>query len=365
MTGNVESRTVDTARVRTRVLERPAVVGARRRVLLVHGNVSSSAFFHDLLLALPDDVHAVAPDLRGYGGTEPRPVDATRGLRDWSDDVLALMDALGWPSAHLLGWSLGGGVVMQVALDAPGRVQSLTLAAGISPYGFGGTHGEGGTPNAADYAGSGGGTVNAAFVAAVAAGDRSDAPGSPRDVLRKFYVNPAAFTPTPEQEEAWLDAMLSTRTGDDHYPGDMSASGAWPNVAPGTRGVANAFSPKYQSLAAFAQLSPAPPVLWVRGDLDAIVSDASLFDLAQLGALGVVPGWPGAESCPPQPMVTQLRAVLDAAQAGGGSYREVVLPGVGHSPFLEAPDAFLAAFTAHLDAESIPDTPSSLNTERL
>ena len=225
-----------------------------------------------------------------------------------------------------------------------------------------GTHGEGGTPNTADYAGSGGGTVNAGFVAAVAAGDRSDAPGSPRDVLRKFYMNPAAFTPTPDQETAWLDAMLSTRTGDDHYPGDSTPSGSWPNVAPGTRGVANAFSPKYQNLTGFAQLSPPPPVLWVRGDADPIVSDTSLFDLAQLGALGAVPGWPGADTCPPQPMLAQLRAVLDAAQDGGGSYREVVLPGVGHSPFLEAPEAFLAAFTAHLDAASVPDTPSSLDS---
>ncbi|WP_309571926.1 alpha/beta fold hydrolase [Deinococcus sp.] len=363
MTGNVLSRMLDTARIRTQVLERPATGEARHRLLLVHGNVSSSEFFRDLMTALPDDVHAVAPDLRGYGATEPLPVDATRGLLDWSDDLLAVLDALAWDSAHLLGWSLGGGVIMQAAIDAPQRVRSLTLAAGLSPYGFGGTHGPDGTPNTPDFAGSGGGTVNAAFVTAVAADDRSDAPGSPRDVLRKFYVNPARFTPTREQEEAWLDAMLSTRTGDDHYPGDHTSSTHWPNVAPGTRGVANAFSPKYQNLAAFAQMNPPPPVLWVRGDADAIVGDASLFDFAQLGALGVVPGWPGADACPPQPMLSQLRAVLDAARARGGSYREVVLPGVGHSPFLEAPDAFLAELSSHLNAAG-PDGVEPKEMER-
>ena len=36
---------------------------------------------------LPDGYLGLAPDLRGYGGTEPRPIDATRGLRDWSDDT--------------------------------------------------------------------------------------------------------------------------------------------------------------------------------------------------------------------------------------------------------------------------------------
>lgn len=347
----VNSRMVPTARLQTHVLERPASGEARRRVLLVHGNVSSGGFFREVLRALPDDIHAVAPDLRGYGGSEAAPVDATRGLSDWSDDLTALLDALGWADADLLGWSLGGGVVMNVALDHPERVRSLTLVAPISPFGFGGTHGPEGTPTSPDFAGSGGGTVNAAFVAAVAAGDRSDAPGSPRDVLRKYYVNPQTFTPSPGQEEEWLSAMLATRTGDDHYPGDLTPSGHWPNVAPGTRGVANAFSPKYLNLSALADLSPPPPVLWVRGDADAIVGDASLFDLAQLGALGVVPGWPGADTCPPQPMLAQTRALLERGRANGGTFREVVLPGVGHSPFLEAPDAFITALTAHLNGE--------------
>lgn len=346
----ITPRMIQTARLNTHVLERPAAGSSGRRLLLVHGNVSSSAFFRELLEALPADIHAVAPDLRGYGDSEARGIDATRGLRDWSDDLRSLMEALGWDSAHLLGWSLGGGVVMQATLDAPERVQSLTLVAGISPFGFGGTHGPEGTPNAPDFAGSGGGTVNAAFVAAVAAGDRSDAPGSPRDVLRTYYVNPATFTPTPEQEEAWLDAMLSTRTGDEFYPGDLTSSPNWPSVAPGTRGVANAFSPKYLNLSAFADLQPPPPVLWLRGDADSIVSDSSLFDLAQLGALGVVPGWPGAEACPPQPMVTQLRALLERIQANGGSFREVVLSGVGHSPVIEAQGAVLDALNAHLEA---------------
>ena len=45
--------------------------------------------------------------------------------------------------------------------------------------------------------------------------------------------------------------------------------------------------------------SPAkPPVTWVRGDADVIVSDTSLFDLAYLGSLGVVPGWPGDGGLP-------------------------------------------------------------------
>lgn len=342
------SRMLATGRLNTSLLERPATGANPRNVLLVHGNVSSGEFFRDLMANLPADIHAVAPDLRGYGQSEAKPIDATRGVQDWADDLLSLMDALHWSEAHLLGWSMGGGVVMQVGLSAPQRVRSLTLVAPVSPFGFGGTHSLEGTPNAPDYAGSGGGTVNADFVKAVAAGDRSDQPGSPLDVMRKFYFNAANFQPSPDQAEAWLTSMLQTRCGEDFYPGDLTPSANWPNVAPGTRGVANAFSNRFMNLAGFADLRPQPPVLWVRGDADAIVSDSSLFDLAQLGALGIVPGWPGAETCPPQPMVGQMRAVLEHYRANGGSYREVVLPGVGHSPFIEAPDEFLAAYLPHL-----------------
>ncbi|MFB9993769.1 alpha/beta hydrolase [Deinococcus oregonensis] len=349
MEKNIVSRQLETARLRTHMLERAAAEAGTRRVLLIHGNVSSGEFFRELMAALPAEWHVVAPDLRGYGHTEALPIDASRGVRDWADDLLGVLDALDWQDADVLGWSLGGGVALQLTLDRPLRVRSLTLVAPVSPYGFGGTHGAAGIPNSPDFAGSGGGTVNAAFVAAVAAADRSDAPGSPRHVLKTFYVNPARFTPTAEQEERWLESMLLTRTGDDFYPGDAVPSPHWPHVAPGTRGVANAFSAQSMNVSAFADLHSPPPVLWVRGDADAIIGDSSLFDLAHLGALGAVPGWPGAAACPPQPMLAQTRAVLERATQQGGQVREVVLPGVGHSPFIEAPEAFLAAFTAHVE----------------
>ena len=56
----------------------------------------------------------------------------------------------------------------------------------------------------------------------------------------------------------------------------------------------------------------------------------------------MVPGWPGAEVCPPQPMVSQTRYVLDGYAAAGGTYREVAIADAGHSPFLEKPEEFLA-----------------------
>ena len=48
-----------------------------------------------------------------------------------------------------------------------------------------------------------------------------------------------------------------------------------------------------------------PPVLWIRGADDQIVSDQSLFDVGTLGALGAIPGYPGSDVFPSQPMVSQ------------------------------------------------------------
>ena len=90
----------------------------------------------------------------------------------------------------------------------------------------------------------------------------------------------------------------------------------------------------------------------VRGDADQIVSDTSTSDIGFLGQIGAVPGWPGADTFPPQPMVSQTRAVLQRYAANGGEYREVVLAECGHSPHIEQPEAFQNAFFAFLQRAS-------------
>lgn len=139
-------------------------------------------------------------DLRGFGGTDPLPIDATRGMRDWADDLAATMDALGLHGAHLLGWSMGAGVVLQLLLDRPDLVSSLILLAPVSPYGFGGTTDRGGTPIDADGCCSGAGAANPDFVRRLAQGDRSDGPTSPRTIMRNFYFAPGGVGHSPHLE---------------------------------------------------------------------------------------------------------------------------------------------------------------------
>jgi pimeloyl-ACP methyl ester carboxylesterase len=95
-------------------------------------------------------------------------------------------------------------------------------------------------------------------------------------------------------------------------------------------------------------------VLWIRGADDQIVSDASLLDFGTLGQLGYVPGWPGVGAFPSQPMVAQIRAVLDRYRAAGASYEEAVIAECGHSPHIEKPEEFRTRFFAFLDAASRP-----------
>lgn len=330
----IAQRSVETPGLRVNVLEREGTGDVP--VVFVHGNCSSSLFWQPLMLDL--GVHSFAVDLRGFGDTEIQPVDATRGLSDFADDVLATLDALGVERAHLVGWSMGGGVVEQMLLDRPSAVASLTLVAPVSPYGFGGT-GDGGRRLSDDGAGTGGGGANPDFVRRLGEQDTSDSDGSPREVFRAFYVAPGYAS---EHEDVWVASMVSTVTGEDNYPGDLKPSENWPGFAAGDRGVLNTMAPTHLDLTGIVDVDPKPPVLWVRGDLDAIVSDNSGFDLNTLGKLGVIPGWPGDDVAPSQPMVTQTREVLQRYAEAGGIVREVVMPAVGHSPHLERPDEFRA-----------------------
>ncbi len=319
-------------------------------VIFIHGNCASALHWEDALVALPEGFRGIAPDLRGYGWTEALPVDATRGLRDWSDDLDALVEALGIERFHVVGHSMGGGVAMRYAIDHPEKLLSITLADTVSPYGFGGTMGAEGQPTHEDYAGSGGGTVNQEFVKSIEAEERgSGNPNDPREVINAAYYKPPFRHP---REEAILTSLLATRTGPDFYPGDMVPSEHWPNVAPGTRGVANAFSPKYMDTSAIVEIEPKPPVLWIQAADDVIVSDTSMFDFGFLGQLGIVPGWPGAEEYPPQPMVSQTRHVLDRYAESGGSYEEHVVAESGHCVYLNRAEAFQDLLNAFLKEHS-------------
>jgi pimeloyl-ACP methyl ester carboxylesterase len=68
--------------------------------------------------------HASRPGLLAVL-TRPAAVAAYR-LDDMADDAVAVLDALGWPTAHLVGASMGGMIAQTVAIRHPTRVRTLT-----------------------------------------------------------------------------------------------------------------------------------------------------------------------------------------------------------------------------------------------
>jgi pimeloyl-ACP methyl ester carboxylesterase len=343
----VQSKMVKTDRLEMHVLFSGNETGDP--VIFLHGNFAAALYWQDLILTLPDGFRGIAPDLRGYGWSEDKLTDATHGLRDWSEDVLGLMDALNLETAHFVGWSLGAAPIYRLLIDFPHKVKSMTLIAPVSPYGFGGTKGIDGEPVFDDFAGCGGGLVNPEFIRRIQEGDRSaDDPNSPRNIINTFYYV-APFKAMDEED--FLTASLQEKIGDQKYPGDSVPSSNWPFIGPGKWGPLNAGSAKnmIKDVPELISIQPKAPILWIRGDKDQIVSDLSIFDIATLGKLGFVPGYPGEDVFPPQPMVTQTRAVFEKYAENGGSFQELVIENTAHSPHIEKPDEFNQYFHQFLE----------------
>ncbi len=115
---------VTTARMRHSVAE----AGAGTPLLLVHGFTGAKEDFADVLDGFADrGWHAVAPDLRGHGASDAPEDEEAYSLDAMADDLVALVDALGWDSFALLGHSMGGMVAQVLALRGTGRITTLVL----------------------------------------------------------------------------------------------------------------------------------------------------------------------------------------------------------------------------------------------
>ncbi|HVT76483.1 MAG TPA: alpha/beta hydrolase [Acidimicrobiales bacterium] len=120
------TRTVNANDVELAVVEQG--MGNADRLLLVHGfGGSKEDFTHYLPRLGALGWHAVAPDLRGHGDSSKPDDEEAYSLAQLADDLRALLDALGWDDAVVLGHSMGGMVVQVFSLGHPGRVRSLIL----------------------------------------------------------------------------------------------------------------------------------------------------------------------------------------------------------------------------------------------
>jgi len=105
-----------------------------KTLILIHGNMTSSQHYDVLLNELPKDIKVYAIDLRGFGGSTYN--KRVNHLKDFSDDIYEFTKALDIEAFILGGWSTGGGIAMQYAIDHKEQVQKLILieSVGISGY---------------------------------------------------------------------------------------------------------------------------------------------------------------------------------------------------------------------------------------
>jgi 3-oxoadipate enol-lactonase len=104
-------------------------------LLLIAGNGMDHTAFRDQVPSFAPHFRCITYDLRGIGRAEVP--DSGYTVPDMAHDALALLSALGFPGAHVAGYSLGGAIGQQMAIEAPVGVKSLSLYATFShvePY---------------------------------------------------------------------------------------------------------------------------------------------------------------------------------------------------------------------------------------
>lgn len=99
-------------------------VGDGPAVTLLHGFTQTSRSWRELVGLLPKDFRCLVPDLRGHGATKLRK-GAPHTMQACTDDLLALWAAEGVGAGHLVGYSMGGRLALNVAAAHPARLRSL------------------------------------------------------------------------------------------------------------------------------------------------------------------------------------------------------------------------------------------------
>lgn len=107
--------------------------GGGEPLVFVHGFGSDKESWLTLLARLPASQPVVAFDLPGFGAASPIPASEASAKRQ-AAVVVAVLRQLGVDRAHLVGSSMGGGIALRLAMDAPERVASLTLLGSVGPW---------------------------------------------------------------------------------------------------------------------------------------------------------------------------------------------------------------------------------------
>ena len=96
------------------------VQGDRYPLVLLHGGGSRAQTFEEMVPILSKSFHVYTFDMRGFGETK-RPPEPKLSHELWRADLLRFLDAFGLEKVVLGGWSLGGGVSLDLPSTTLGR----------------------------------------------------------------------------------------------------------------------------------------------------------------------------------------------------------------------------------------------------
>ena len=103
------------------------IAGSGPRLLFIGGSGGDLRHAPNVFAGpLPGRFEVLAYDQRGLGRSDIP--DADYSMADYEDDAAALLEAVGWGSARVMGVSFGGMVAQELALRHPARVERLVLA---------------------------------------------------------------------------------------------------------------------------------------------------------------------------------------------------------------------------------------------
>jgi len=100
--------------------------GTGRPLILLHGGLGALEMFGPNLPALAQGHRVIAVDLQGHGRTAD--IDRPLRVQFMADDIAALIRKLGLERPDIMGYSLGGGVALQIAIRHPDVVGKLVIA---------------------------------------------------------------------------------------------------------------------------------------------------------------------------------------------------------------------------------------------
>ncbi len=103
------------------------------RLALIHSLALDATIWDGVVSEMARDAEILAYDCRGHGQSEHRPGDYTAQL--FAEDLAAILDHCGWPSAAVAGCSMGGGVAQAFAAAYPDRATALALIDTTAWYG--------------------------------------------------------------------------------------------------------------------------------------------------------------------------------------------------------------------------------------